>query len=81
MTMIYTMIALCGTIFIPFFSTSLQMFVAGGILQGIPWGIFQTLAVTYAAEICPTSLRAYMTSVCDVNVLSQIHDMDSYITF
>lgn len=61
--MIYAMIALIGTIFIPFFSTSLEMFVAGGILQGIPWGIFQTLAVTYAADICPTSLRAYMTSV------------------
>ncbi|PVH89545.1 maltose permease MAL31 [Cadophora sp. DSE1049] len=62
MTMIYSMVALIGTIFIPFFSTSLEMFVAGGILQGIPWGIFQTLAVTYAADICPTSLRAYMTS-------------------
>lgn len=34
MTMIYTMIALIGTIFIPFFSNSLEMFVAGGILQG-----------------------------------------------
>ncbi|CZS99223.1 hypothetical protein WAI453_008301 [Rhynchosporium graminicola] len=62
MTMIYAMVALCGAIFIPFFANSLGMFVAAGIIQGIPWGIFQTLAVTYAADICPTSLRAYMTS-------------------
>ncbi|KAG9231327.1 alpha glucoside transporter [Amylocarpus encephaloides] len=61
-TMIISMIAMIGAIFIPFFSNSLEMFLAGAILQGIPWGIFQTLAVTYAADICPTSLRAYMTS-------------------
>ncbi len=40
-TMIFTMIALIGTIFIPFFSTSLEMYLAGGVLQGIPWGVFQ----------------------------------------
>ncbi|KAH7160990.1 alpha glucoside transporter [Dactylonectria macrodidyma] len=61
-TMIITMIAMIGAIFIPFFSTGLPMFLAGGIVQGIPWGIFQTLAVTYAADICPLKLRGYMTS-------------------
>ena len=61
-SMIYTMTALIAAIFIPFFSNSLGMFVAAGILQGIPWGVFQTLAVTYAADICPTGLRTYMTS-------------------
>ena len=60
--MIYTMLALIGAIFVPFFATSLDMFLAAGIVQGIPWGIFQTLAVTYAADICPTRIRSYMTS-------------------
>ncbi|KAH7368721.1 alpha glucoside transporter [Plectosphaerella cucumerina] len=61
-TMIAAMVAMIGAVFIPFFSTGLPMFLAGGIVQGIPWGIFQTLAVTYAADICPTALRGYMTS-------------------
>lgn len=60
--MVYSMIVMIGCIFIPFFSNSLEMYLAGAILQGVPWGVFQTLAVTYAADICPVSLRGYMTS-------------------
>ena len=53
------------TIFMPVFAISLPMLSAGEILMGIPWGIFQTLTTTYAAEICPTQLRPYLTSyVC-----------------
>jgi SP family general alpha glucoside:H+ symporter-like MFS transporter len=29
---------------------------------GIPWGIFQTLSTTYAAEVVPVTLRAYLLS-------------------
>jgi SP family general alpha glucoside:H+ symporter-like MFS transporter len=36
-TMVVSMIAMIGTIFIPFFSTSLEMFLVGAILQGLPW--------------------------------------------
>ncbi|KAG9252199.1 alpha glucoside transporter [Emericellopsis atlantica] len=61
-SMIFFMVFLIGAVFIPFFSTGLPMFVAAGIVQGIPWGVFQTLAVTYAADICPVHLRTYMTS-------------------
>lgn len=61
-TMIVSMIAMIGAVFIPFFSNGLPMFLAGALIQGIPWGIFQTLAVTYAADICPMALRGYMTS-------------------
>jgi MFS transporter, SP family, general alpha glucoside:H+ symporter len=49
-------------IFIPFFAQNIQTLLAGGILQGIPWGVFQTLTTTYAAEICPVALRAYLTT-------------------
>lgn len=56
------MIAMTGAISIPFFSSSLEMFLIGGIIQGLPWGVFQTLAISYAADICPTHLRGYMTS-------------------
>ncbi|KAJ8059575.1 hypothetical protein OCU04_011231 [Sclerotinia nivalis] len=32
------------------------------ILCGIPWGVFQTLTVTYASEVCPLGLRGYLTT-------------------
>ncbi|EOA84003.1 hypothetical protein ACJQWK_00737 [Exserohilum turcicum] len=61
-TMIGSMLFMTGAVFIPFFSTGLEMFLVGGIIQGLPWGIFQTLAISYAADLCPTHLRGYMTS-------------------
>ena len=32
------------------------------VLCGIPWGIFQTLTITYASEVCPVALRGYLTT-------------------
>ncbi|KAI0120934.1 alpha glucoside transporter [Xylariales sp. AK1849] len=32
------------------------------ILCGIPWGVFQTLTISYAAEVCPLALRGYLTT-------------------
>ncbi|RHZ50361.1 hypothetical protein CDV55_100157 [Aspergillus turcosus] len=50
------------TIFIPFFAVNLQMLLAGQILCGIPWGVFQTLTINYATEVMPVALRAYLLS-------------------
>ena len=33
------------------------------ILCGIPWGVFQTLTITYACEVCPVALRGYCKSI------------------
>jgi SP family general alpha glucoside:H+ symporter-like MFS transporter len=55
--MIGSMVFMIGAICIPFFSTGLEMFLVGGIIQGLPWGVFQTLAISYAADLCPTHLR------------------------
>ncbi|KAJ4147179.1 hypothetical protein LMH87_001720 [Akanthomyces muscarius] len=49
-------------IFITFFAESLPQLLAGQLLIGFPWGVFQTLTTTYAAEVCPTHLRAYLTT-------------------
>ncbi|ETS75825.1 hypothetical protein PFICI_12769 [Pestalotiopsis fici W106-1] len=49
-------------IFIPFFAHNVETLLAGEILLGIPFGIFQTLACTYASEVCPTQLRSYLTA-------------------
>ena len=49
-------------IFIPFFANNVQTLLVGEILQGIPWGVFQTLTTTYASEVCPIELRYYLTT-------------------
>lgn len=36
--------------------------LAGELLAGIPWGVFSTLAEAYASEVCPISLRGYLTT-------------------
>ena len=59
---IFAICLMGATIFILFFSTSVQMLLAGNIICGIPWGIFQTLTTAYAAEICPAAMRGYLTA-------------------
>lgn len=49
-------------IFLPFFAPNIETILAGGILQGVPWGMFQTITVTYASEVSPTVLRGYLTT-------------------
>ncbi|TID24296.1 Delta(14)-sterol reductase [Venturia nashicola] len=61
-TMIGALFLVTGFIFIVFFTKSLTQLLIGLILMGIPWGVFQTLTTTYAAEVCPTQLRAYLTT-------------------
>jgi SP family general alpha glucoside:H+ symporter-like MFS transporter len=45
-----------------FTAPNIQSLLAAEILAGVPWGIFQTLTVTYASEVCPVVLRGYLTS-------------------
>ncbi|KAL2133060.1 hypothetical protein VTI74DRAFT_2964 [Chaetomium olivicolor] len=61
-TLIGALVGCIAFIFIIFFSETLLQLLIGEILIGIPWGVFQTLTTTYAAEVCPTHLRAYLTT-------------------
>ena len=61
-TMLGSMALMTATIFIPFFAPSIEVLQVGQIMQGIPWGIFQTLTTAYAAEVCPVHLRGYLTT-------------------
>lgn len=61
-TMIVSLILIACFIFITFFAVNVKMLLAGYILSGLPWGVFQTLTTTYAAEVCPVSLRPYLTT-------------------
>jgi SP family general alpha glucoside:H+ symporter-like MFS transporter len=59
-------ILITGLIFIPFFARSLGVLVAGEILCGLVWGQFSITAATYASEVCPLALRAYLTSYINI---------------
>ncbi|KAL2810601.1 hypothetical protein BJX63DRAFT_422950 [Aspergillus granulosus] len=61
--------------------------LAAQILCGIPWGIFQTLSVSYVAEVMPVALRGQFLSyinlcwvlgqTCGVGVIRALVDTDS----
>ncbi len=61
-TMIGSLLLTIAFIFIHFFAQNVQTLLVGEILMGIPLGVFQTLTVTYASEVCPVVLRAYLTT-------------------
>lgn len=48
-------------IFVPFFAPNLPVLLVGKFFCGIPWGVFATMVLAYALEICPMALRGYLT--------------------
>jgi MFS transporter, SP family, general alpha glucoside:H+ symporter len=65
-TMIIALLFMTAVTFIPFFAPNIIVLEVGQCLCGIPWGIFQTLAIAYASEVCPTALRHYLTSYANI---------------
>lgn len=61
-TLVGALLACAAFIFVIFFSETLTQLLIGEIFIGVPWGVFQTLTTTYASEVCPTHLRAYLTT-------------------
>lgn len=61
-TMMVSLVATVAFIFILFFAPNITVLLVGEILLGIPLGVYQTLSVTYASEVCPVALRAYLTT-------------------
>lgn len=53
---------IAGAIFITFFSQNVLMLFFGQLVSGIPWGMFQGMASTYAADVAPTALRPLLTT-------------------
>ncbi|KAL1406103.1 hypothetical protein Q8F55_007786 [Vanrija albida] len=64
-TVMSCLVLLSGFIAIAFTAKSIVQLQVAQILCGIPWGVFQTLTITYASEVCPVALRGYLT--CYVN--------------
>ncbi|GAA6041812.1 hypothetical protein JCM8097_007173 [Rhodosporidiobolus ruineniae] len=72
-TMMGALALMCAWIAISTFAVNVQMLLAGQLLQGTSWGVFETLTTTYAAEISPVALRPYLTSWVNICwVLGQI---------
>ncbi|WVQ69130.1 uncharacterized protein L199_007345 [Kwoniella botswanensis] len=65
-TYIWGMVAMTASIFLAVFSINLDMLIGAELAMGIPWGMFQTLATAYAAEICPIKLRGYLAAFASV---------------
>lgn len=61
-TIISSLLFLSGCITIFFTAQSVVHLQVAEILCGIPWGVFQTLTITYASEVCPVALRGYLTT-------------------
>ncbi|KAH7306110.1 maltose permease MAL61 [Rhexocercosporidium sp. MPI-PUGE-AT-0058] len=59
-TMVAALCFMIAFIFVPFFAPNVQTLLAGQILCGIPWGIFQTLPTAYASEVVAGVLRPYL---------------------
>ncbi|KAI5304356.1 hypothetical protein KEM56_006598 [Ascosphaera pollenicola] len=61
-TVLSCLILIAAFITIFFTAPNVQTLLVGEILAGLPWGVFQTLSVTYASEVCPVVLRGYLTT-------------------
>ena len=53
---------LSATIFLTFFAQNVQMLFVGNMLCGVPWGLFQSVASSYATDVAPLTLRPLITS-------------------
>jgi SP family general alpha glucoside:H+ symporter-like MFS transporter len=58
-TVIGCLLLIIGFTAIFFTAQTVVHLLVAEILCGIPWGVFQTLTITYASEVCPVALRGY----------------------
>ncbi|KAI0891617.1 sugar transporter [Annulohypoxylon nitens] len=61
-TVIGCLILIAGFTAIFFTAQTVVHLQVAEVLCGIPWGVFQTLTITYASEVCPVALRGYLTT-------------------
>ncbi|CEL10155.1 hypothetical protein ASPCAL13280 [Aspergillus calidoustus] len=86
-TLLAALGALGAVVFLAVFAPNIETLLAAQILCGIPWGVFQTLSVSYAAEVMPVVLRGHFLSyinlcwvlgqTCGVVVIRALVDTES----
>lgn len=75
-TMLGSLFMMICSIFLLFFAQNIGMLMAGEVMCGIPWGAFQTLTTTYAAEVSPVILRPYLTTFVNMCVSEALERND-----
>jgi MFS transporter, SP family, general alpha glucoside:H+ symporter len=55
-----------GCIFLGFFKYDIKTFCAANALIGVSFGIFSTLGITYAADVCPPRIRSYLLAYANI---------------
>lgn len=65
-TFIGAQLMMIVVIFLFFFAQNIAMLFAAELIAGLPWGAFQTLATTYAADVAPIALRPVLTTYCNM---------------
>ncbi|KAJ7617265.1 MFS transporter [Roridomyces roridus] len=61
-TVMACLVCIIGFTAIFFTAKDVVVLQVAEILCGIPWGVFQTLTITYASEVVPVALRGYLTT-------------------
>ncbi|KAK9452017.1 general substrate transporter [Limtongia smithiae] len=61
-TMLGSLVAISAFIFVQFFASGIIVLQVAYILVGFPWGVFQSITTSYAADVCPVALRCYLTT-------------------
>ncbi|ODN95190.1 MFS transporter, SP family, general alpha glucoside:H+ symporter [Cryptococcus wingfieldii CBS 7118] len=56
-----SLVWLAAVITMFFCAPNIQVLLGAEILAGIPWGVFQSIAISYASDVCPVALRGYLT--------------------
>ncbi|CAI5760527.1 unnamed protein product [Candida verbasci] len=62
-TIMFPLVASIALIFLQFFAPTKEVLLVAYVFLGLFWGCFQSITVTYAAEVAPVSLRGYQTSL------------------
>lgn len=74
LTFIVAVTAAAAFNFLNFFSSaSLPLFLVGQTLTGIPYGVFQVLAATYASDVVPNRIRGIFSSMINLDwIIGQV---------
>ncbi|ORY69952.1 general substrate transporter [Pseudomassariella vexata] len=65
-TMLGALALMIVFILIPFFAENKPVLLIGEVMQGIPWGVFETMPIAYASDVCPQVMKPYVTTYANV---------------
>lgn len=66
-TLIGALLMSMASVFLFYYCQNIRMLLAAEFVAGIPWGAFEALANTYAADISPMPLRPILTTWINAN--------------